>query len=306
MTQYGTGLAQVLSEQDGAVDLKQLVKAESLTINNVHFPLKRIRPLGQFSDFVVRDLGGINELVREKLAVAVCLEEAIVEVFESVPDSTLAALEGSQHSAEARTAMLDMCFAERSLAVANSGIDAYKLRRPSTRMFRWMRRLAISQRRNPLLSWSDIAIRHPTNDPRSFLASGNVQDQEVLMYRIQSAIERVFRKLLFASWSGQHEAFMAASDAVLELKAVVAAMVYLSKVRTVGQFYKLDPFLGVNGDVRGHATGAFSAWTFLMALRFTGSASAMARICDPGNRKAFDSDAWSMMEAMVGSLRGRG
>ena len=83
MTQYGTGLAQVLSEQDGAVDLKQLVKAESLTINNVHFPLNRIRPLGQFSDFVVREGGGINELVREKLAVAVCLEEPIVEVFVS-------------------------------------------------------------------------------------------------------------------------------------------------------------------------------------------------------------------------------
>jgi hypothetical protein len=257
-------------------------------------PLKKIRPLGTFSDYICDELGAHNQLVREAILSPGKLFEIAERRLSEVPDGTFSDLLYSGISTPRRVALLDLVWMLRSLDIAHSSSCQYIERRNQCQLYDRARSLAHKERRNPALSWSDIAIYHPANDPRSFLAPGSARDQEILMYRVQGAIEETFKQALRTDWSKL--TVRMASELVVDLNVVLKGMVHLSKVRSIGQFYQLDPFLGPNDRYRGHATGAFSAWTFLMGIFLSGNSSFARRICDNSNRLAFDCDAIPYIE----------
>jgi hypothetical protein len=268
------------------LDILSLGESAELSLRAGH-----VRPLGPYSNFIVEDLGRHNEHVREAHMPATSLEHKLSSRLENVPDEVLEALIVEPSGFFRRTALLDLVFGERSMCIAYGSSAEYRARRSSMKIFQWAEALAEAEGRHPLLSWSDVAIHHPSVDPRSFLTPGEDRDQEILMYRIQGGIERVFNDLICAFWdhdAGSLDDLISASAA---MDRVLHSMIHLSRVRRIGQFYKLDPFLGPNGDVRGHATGAFSVWSFVMGVLLTGNGEFINRLCDPENRQAFDPDA---------------
>jgi hypothetical protein len=260
------------------------------------------RPLFALSDFVCESLGEHNSLIREGRLSANDLL-VIVEAFAAqVPQRCWADLLLDENSEQRRVAMLDLVWIERSLAIAwQSQPGEYHRRRYDAEFFARTRDFALAEQRHPVLSWSDIAIYHPVHDPRSFLEPGLNRDQEVFMYRVQGAIERVFRSILELC----PEAFthLELESVVQDLDLVGKAMNFLNRARTVGQFYTLDPFLGPNNEYRGHGTGAFSAWSFLMGVFLSDNPSFRSRLLDPTNRLAFDTDARPLMDATLAGTR---
>jgi hypothetical protein len=252
-------------------------------------PRKRLRPLSSFSDYVCDELGLDNQRVSETsltggelFAIADCKLAA-------VPPSTWENLLAPDRTADRRVALLDLVWTLRSLDIANAGDPQYPVRKRESELFGLAKKLADMEWRHPALSWSDIGIYHPINDPRTFLAPSEARDQEILMYSAQYAMELMFKRVLEIDWT--HPTRQMLSDLVFDLNASLKALRHLSRVRTVGQFYQLDPYLGANGEYRGHATGAFSAWTLLMAIFLAENQSFTTRLCDQANRKGFDRDA---------------
>jgi hypothetical protein len=96
-------------------------------------------------------------------------------------------------------------------------------------------RLANSQQQQVFLGWLDIANRYPVRDPRTFSPPGPGRDQEVLFYRIQSAIELVFQRIVVER-PNDYVSPRVAEQIADELDAVVNAMVHISRVREVGEF----------------------------------------------------------------------
>jgi hypothetical protein len=249
--------------------------------------------LGPVSDFVCEQIGSFNDEIREGELAADALWDAVEEAVDSTPRELFEAALRTDETEIRRVALLDLVWIERSLNIAFGASEDYKRARDKSYLFQLTKAIAEVENRNPMLSWSEIAIYHPTHDPRSFLVAGEDRDQEILMYRIQGGMERSFKSILQSVDRGEYRAnpidWM--SDVVSELDAVVRAMIHLSRVRRIGQFYKLDPFLGVNNEYIGHGTGAFSVWTFLIAELLSGSPHVAARISNPDNYKAFDRDA---------------
>ncbi|WP_433726507.1 hypothetical protein ACQP0C_33375 [Nocardia sp. CA-129566] len=178
--------------------------------------------------------------------------------------------------------------------IAFQGSAEYKSRRDGSRFFRRAIELASIEGRHPFLAWSDIASQHPIDDPRTFLAAGEDRDQEILMYRIQNGIEAVFEHILGSvprRGAPAREVLGWLDSCVGDLDAVVASMIHLSRVRRIGQFYRLDRFLSPHGEVRGHGTGAFSIWTFVLGVFLCENTNLTQRITDPRNWPAFDRDA---------------
>jgi hypothetical protein len=251
------------------------------------------RPLGTLSDFVCEKIGTYNDLAREGIVPPREFRDAVNEAVEQV---SLADTENDLARAPVSTrriAILDLAWIERSLNIAFVNSEEYRESRDGSPLFKLTKRLATAEGRHPLLSWSDIAIYHPLNDPRSFLTNGDDRDQEILMYRIQSSMERVHKDMIDTAQDGldgiDAKAWMLRTIEGLEL--VVAAMIHLSRVRRVGQFYKLDPFLSEHGvPERGHGTGAFSVWTFLAGVFLSRNHNHELRLRDPENQMAFDRD----------------
>jgi hypothetical protein len=253
------------------------------------WPKERIRPLGEFSDFVCHRLGQRNDEIREHALKPDALFGEAESLISGVSPDRIAGLLAPESGLARRVGLLDLVWVERSLDVAYDHSSEYRSKREHARVFRFARALAGIERRHPVLSWSDIAIYHPSNDPRSFLSPGPLRDQEILMYRIQGAIERAFRSIIETSRNGFHRDDLQRNAD--DLDHVIKAMIHLNKVRTIGQFYKLDPFLGPNGEYRGHGTGAFSIWTFVLGVLLAGNEHLRSRIADPVNWMAYDRDA---------------
>lgn len=200
-----------------------------------------------------------------------------------------------------RVALLDLVWLERSLNIAFSGSRDYKRVRDHSSWFAITRQLADIERRHPVLSWSEIAIYHPVRDPRSFLTQGEDRDQEILMYRTQGEMERAFVSIVHSATESDFggDPLSWVSGVAGELDAVLRAMIHLSRVRRVGQFYKLDPFLSPNNEYIGHGTGAFSIWTFLVAQLVSSSPHVAERIRNPANHRAFDRDADPYVQQVI-------
>jgi hypothetical protein len=277
-------------------ELRLLVSAPPGTIDqgnrrapSTPWPQVKIRPLDDFSDFVCSGLGPRNDQIRDDgLSPDVLFCEA-EDLISSITPYQIAGLEAPENVRARRVALLDLVWVERSLDVAYNHSPEYKAKKQYARVFGLARTLASIERRHPVLSWSDIAIHHPSADPRSFLAPSALRDQEILMYRIQGAIERTFKSIIETSQGATCPADLA--EQVDDLDYVLKAMMHLNKVRTIGQFYKLDPFLGPNSEYRGHGTGAFSIWTFVLGVLLVDNAHLRARITDPVNWMAYDRDA---------------
>lgn len=109
------------------------------------------------------------------------------------------------------------------------------------------------------------------------------------MYQVQHGIERIFKEIIESDWEKLTIWLLAEMVEGIDL-ALKSLMLY-SGARTVGQFYQLDPFLGPNFEYRGHATGAFSAWTYLLGFFLSKNRAFEERLCDETNLKAFDIDA---------------
>lgn len=254
-----------------------------------------VRPLGAFSDFICEGLGSLNDLVREGLLLPGELWSIVNTAFGAVDDTVFEHLLGSTAPVkERRVALLDLLFASRSLDIAVLDPEERRQRRWTSRIGHRMIALATVENRHPVLSWSEIAIYHPADDPRSFLVPGEARDQEVFMYRVQRAMEEIFADAVCTPTEKMDDDFFIAL--VRDLSVVVKAMSYLNRVRRIGQFYKLDPFLGENGEFRGHGTGAFSVWSFLIGVFLTGNNHYRARLLDPDNFLAFDRDADSLID----------
>lgn len=263
-------------------------------------PVVPERPLGLLSDLVVTTLPLHYDEVLDGAMTAGELFDLIEDAAASVDDATVRYLLAHPGSTSARIARLDCAFAERNLSVAHGGpTPEYKARRTKAKFFKIGTMLARSQQQYPFLQWSDIGVHHPIWDPRTFLSPGPGQDQEVLLFRVQSSIDRAFRRLV-VEWP-RSEARMSASmcqDIIDDLDAVVRAMINLTRVRQVGEFDKLNRFLSPTGEVHGHATGSFSVWTFLAGYLLTSRPAYLDRLVDPENRWAYDTDARAWIDGI--------
>lgn len=255
------------------------------------------RPLGQLSDYLCDQLGVTNEAIRTGEAAAERLLLDVDKALDALDVDLLGRL-GTGAPARRRLACLDLAWAERAVAIAFGGTADYRARRARTTLWRWGTTLANVEARHPVLAWSDIAIHHPMHDPRSFLAPGSGRDQEIFMYRVQGAIERMSRSIL-DTWQSADTSVAELDELTVDLSLIVAAMAHLIRVRDIGEFYKLDPFLGPNNEVRGHGTGSFSAWTFLVSWLVTGDSEFDSRLTDPANRMAFDPDARAWIDELA-------
>jgi hypothetical protein len=252
-------------------------------------PVRRDRPLGWFSTFVCEELGVRNEMIRTGRLEPGDLFATVEAFMADLPDGLFRELAEPARTADRRIALLDLLWASRSLDIAYGGIAKYRDRRRGSALFGRSAALARVERRHPVLSWSEIAIYHPVGDPRSFLPPGSDRDQEVLMYRVQAAIERTFKAILDYDPAAVDTSTLVEMNA--DLDCVVKAMVHLNRSRTLGQFYKLDPFLGPNEEYRGHGTGAFSVWSYVLGLFLSGNPTMRSRLLDEANQLAFDRDA---------------
>ncbi len=252
--------------------------------------IRSSRPLGAFSDFVCDSLGMWNELVRQGMVSADELFNTAHDLLSAVSDRTYDQLRLSADVTSRRIAILDLVWMVRSLDVAYAEDGAYLARKNGSALLRVTRMLADVEQRNPNLSWSDIAMYHPVADPRCFLAPGPARDEEIFMYRSQHAIEKILKLLVEL-----HERDELALDILpilpVSLDSVVQTMVRLSVDRTPGHFYALDSFLGPNHEFVGHATGAFSAWSYIVGYFLFGHDDFKQRLLRPQNRRAFDCDA---------------
>jgi hypothetical protein len=248
------------------------------------------RPLGAFSNFVCDSLGIKNELIRQGEISAWELFDTANNLLSAVPDRVYTELSHDTSGARCRIAILDLVWVIRSLDVAFAGDEAYAARSPNSMLMQVTGTLADRAGRNPNLSWSDIAIYHPVGDPRSFLAPGPARDEEIFMYRSQHAIEKMFK--LIVELHERKELSMEILPLLpVALEAVVKTMVRLNRDRTPGHFYDLDPFLGPNEKFVGHATGAFSAWCYIVGYFLSEHDDFKQRLLQPENRQAYDRDA---------------
>ena len=249
---------------------------------------EKIRPLGAFSDFVVNELGKHNELIREGQMVPDVLFDKAEALISQVPSPVFEGYLGDDVAGR-RDAILDLVWVIRSLDIANQDSPEWKAQRDDSQLFKSAKALSDKEIRHPNLSWSDIALYHPLKDPRTFLPPGEDRDQEVLLYRTQSGIDAVFKKV---TEGGYGEVLLESlSEMNDDLDATVKATVYLSQVRRLGQFYKLDPFLGANNEYIGHGTGAFSAWSYTAGYFLAGNEAFRDRALREENQRAFDRDA---------------
>jgi hypothetical protein len=252
-------------------------------------PRKRFRPLASFSDYVCDELGSDNQRVSETSITGGELFAIADRKLAEVPWSTWQTILAAERITDRRVALLDLVWMLRSLDIANTGDPQYPTRKRESQLFGRAKMLADIECRHPALSWSDIAIYHPITDPRTFLPPGDARDQEILMYSVQYAVEQMLKRVHEVDWAWPTRRIL--FGLVFDLHASLEALIHLSRVRTVGQFYQLDPYLGANGEYRGHATGAFSAWTYLMAIFLAENESFTRRLCDEVNRRGFDRDA---------------
>jgi hypothetical protein len=75
------------------------------------------------------------------------------------------------------------------------------------------------------------------------------------MYSVQNALEQMFKRAHERRSRHAHRAGVRPQRGVEDL-------MHYGRVRTVGQFYQLDPYLDDNGEYRGHATGSFPRGPF--------------------------------------------
>ncbi|MCU1646760.1 MAG: hypothetical protein JWN03_7035 [Nocardia sp.] len=248
------------------------------------------RPLGAFSNFVCNSLGTKNEQIRQGVISAVELFDTANNLLSAIPVRIYDQLVRDTDFTRRRLAILDLVWVVRSLDVAFAEDANYAARSKNSMLQRVARMLADREGRHPNLSWSDIAIYHPVGDPRSFLPPGAARDQEIFMYRSQHAIEKTLRYI-----TDLHEREEVTAEILpilpVALNAVVKTMVRLNRERTPGHFYTLDPFLGPNNKFTGHATGAFSAWCYIVGYFLSEHHDFKQRLLRPENRMAFDRDA---------------
>lgn len=258
-------------------------------------PIEKIRPLGPLSDLAAEDLGMWDNAVTEGAADETDLYDEIERCAASVDDHVV----DYPDTELAQTARVDLAFIDRLGHVASEEAAPYRRWREFTRFFEIAQRLGQSQEQYPLLQWSDIAEYHPVRDPRTFLSPGAGRDQEVFLYKAQSAIDRAFRQIVRAWGSDGGPTLDDCRWIAGLLDLVVEAMANLSRRRELGEFDKLDRFLTDNGEVRGHATGSFSAYTQLAGWLTTGRDDYLDRLADPVNRGAFDRTAREWIDRIV-------
>lgn len=260
-------------------------------------PHQPIRPLGEFSDFICEELGSQNQLVHEKSLTGPELFMLAEQKFDKVSDATIDGLFEAARRPERQVALLDLLWMLRSLDIAHSDDVTYRDRKRGSRLFGLAQAFADMEGRHPALSWSDISIYHPVFDPRTFLGPSSARDEEVLMYATQCAMEQIHKRILEQTWSELTPSML--SDLVRDLDASLKGLIHYSRSRTIGQFYQLDPFLGPNNEYRGHATGSFSAWSFLIGIFLSGNYSFARRLTDEANRKGFDRDADPYIDQVI-------
>lgn len=267
-------------------------------------PQTKVRPLEEFSDMVVEQLGTIAELartgVRSPMQVYALIEAKTLEISDNVIEELL------QEPSKLRfhVARLDLAFAERVVAVAFeqadpvSGPATWRAIRAETKLFELATVFADLEGSHPLLAWSDIGSRHPILDVRSFLPPGRSRDQEVFMYRVQHAIDHGFRAVIIALLDEDNDDDTV-EKALVVTEGVMRLMGHLSRVRDSGEFYKLDPYLSENGEVTGHGTGAFSVWVTLASYLLLGNEDFKGRMATGDNFTAFDSDAAELVRRVI-------
>lgn len=272
-------------------------------------PCTPVRPLGRFSDLVVERLGELTEKGRARELSAMQIYATFEAYALEVDDDVVQELLEQPGSFECSIARLDLAFAERAVAVAfaqqpgGDGSATWRAIRGESRLFDLATRFAEAEGSHPLLSWPDIGSRHPILDPRSFLPPGRSRDQEVYMYRVQHAMDHGYRAIVLAL-TGDEPSEEAVEKALAITEGIMRLMGHLNRVRDSGEFDKLDPYLGENGEVTGHGTGAFSVWVLLASYLLRGQATMRDRLLLPANQQAFDADGLELVHRVAtGEIR---
>lgn len=269
---------------------------DSLSIEGgADIPVMPIRPLGLLSDFACEQMAGRIDAVDAREIGPEQFFDEVEELMITVPVDVVDALVDRPGSTASRVAALDLMMVERALCVVHGGpTQHYRARRSQTVFFRTLRRLARAQGRPLLMGWVDIANWHPVYDPRTFVSTGTARDQEILLYRIQHGIERSCQRIV-VEWPVDYMSPRVAEEMTADLEVMVQAMIYLRRARANGEFDRLNRFLTPNGEILGHATGSFSAWTMLAAYVLTGHLP--GRLLLEENRAAYDPDARPFIDA---------
>ena len=278
--------------------VKSLDVTSGISLESTPLLDKKTRPLGAFSNFIVDKLGDQNKLVREGQLTPNQLFDQAEALVGQIPETTFQELLQDDNVAGRRGAILDLVWMVRSLDIAHDSAfntdPDYIARRDASLLFQRTKLLTDREGRHPNLSWSDISLYHPVDDPRTFLEPGAARDQEILLYRTQAGIDKTFKALVEGDYSSlSHTSLEEMSQ---DMDAVVDAVVYLNRVRNPGQFYQLDPYLGGNGQYIGHGTGAFSAWSYLAGYFLGENEAYKDRLLRPDNQRAFDRDADPLIE----------
>jgi hypothetical protein len=268
-------------------------------------PQTQVRPLGRFSDMVAEQLGDLTERGRTGQLSAMQIYALVESEAVKIDDDDVTSLLNEPTSTAFHVARLDLAFAERAVAVAftqgnpDGGLATWQAIRAESELFRLANEFATLEGSHPLLSWSDIASRHPILDVRSFLPFGQSRDQEVYMYRVQHAIDHGFRAVVLALLDQTTCTDLDVEKALVVTESIMRLMGHLSRVRDGGEFYKLDPYLGENNEVTGHGTGAFSVWVLLGSYLLRGTESMKVRLVEDANQTAFDSDAELLVRRVI-------
>lgn len=259
--------------------------------------VEETRPLGAFSNFVCQELGIYNNDINQGKKAPKELFGRIESLVKEIPEETFTNLLGDGQTRDRRTALIDLVFALRSLDVAYKDDPSYDETKSQSLLLQRATVLAQKEGRRPFLQWSDTAIDYPFDDPRAFMSPGPARDQEIQLYTTNGSADNVFKSVVDGDYANLSPyEFETLGVAMFEVGQWLA---HLSRIRDLGHFQRMDPFLGAkdeNGVIV--ASGSFSAWTFLAGWFLTERAIFKERLTRSENLPYFDRDADSYIQAI--------
>lgn len=260
------------------------------TTHPTELQTQTIRPFGEFSTFICKDLGICNAAIRERVVSPIELFSKIDTLVRNVSPQTIVELKSNELS-HRNAAMTDLLFAKRSLDVAFQNDESYMAKFSGSDLVKRTHELSKILKRPPYLIWPDTANNYPSKDPRSFLEDDDMRrKQEIELYILNGCIDLIFKDLVVRC----------SSDITLDtlnqfstnLEVAASAMNMFSKVRKPGHFDLLAPFSGKKDSTgRIPASGDFSVWSSLAGFLLTGRETFKERLLNSNNWPYYDPDS---------------
>lgn len=260
-------------------------------------PYLEVRPLGDFSNFIVENLGSYNQQIialeenndPQLPQARTALFDTLERLLAAVPESSFMDLEIPEQIRNRRIGLIDLLFAIRSLDRVYQNVPDYKVRMNDSILYQRAKRLADIEHRLPMLQWSDTAIYYPFDDPRSFFGPGSDRNQEIELYITNGGADSIFKAIVQGDYSSP--SLEQLTRILQDLTIAEHAMQTLVQKRIVGHFDRLSAFSSQERDGVIPASGDFSAWAHLAGWFLTGNPTFKERLLAPENRIYFAPDS---------------